>query len=119
MASFISVNDFQAKAKVRREQERILTWSDLKQNHIYQITAVRVSEGGKYDTSYILYLTDKENQKVKVWSPKNLVGELKRKEPTDIPYIISLGKEPFGTNKTLNNYDLAFEKGEKILSFFF
>ena len=118
MASFISTNVFETKAKVRREEQKILTWSDLPQNHIYQITEVEFVEDGKFGPAHILFLTDKDNRKCKVWGPKKLVKELQRKDAKDIPYMISLGQEPYGKTKTINLYDLAFEKGEEILSLF-
>ena len=118
MASFINKSVFESKAKRRREEEKILNWSELLQNVIYRINKVEVIEGGKYGTSYILFLVDIDNTKVKVWSSKKLVNELERKEAYDIPYIVSLGQEPYGKTKTINLYDLVFEKGDKILSLF-
>ena len=61
MASFISTNVFETKAKVRREKQKILTWLDLPQNHIYQITEVEFVEDGKFGPAHILFLTDKDN----------------------------------------------------------
>ena len=118
MASFINTSVFQSKAKCRREEQKILNWSELPQNLIYQITEVEVVEGSRYGTSYILFLADIENTKVKVWGSKKLISELRRKEAKDIPYITSLGQQPHGNNKTINIYDLVFEEGEEILSLF-
>ena len=118
MASFINKSVFESKAKRRREEEKVLNWSELLQNVIYRINKVEVIEGGKYGTSYILFLVDIDNTKVKVWGSKKLVNELERKEAYDIPYIVSLGQEPYGKTKTINLYDLVFEKGDKILSLF-
>ena len=118
MTSFINKSVFEIKAKRRREEEKVLNWSELSQNVIYRINEVEVIEGGKYGTSYILYLVDIDNTKVKVWGSKKLISDLERKESHDIPYIISLGQEPYGKSKTINLYDLVFEKGDKILSLF-
>ena len=118
MTSFINRSLFESKAKRRREEEKVLDWSELSQNVVYQITKVEVIEGGEYGMSYILFLADIDNNKVKVWASKKLISELQRKEPYDIPYIISLGQEPYGKTKTINLYDLAFEKEEEILSLF-
>ena len=96
----------------------MLNWSELSQNVIYRIKEVEVIEGGKYGTSYILFLIDIDNTKVKVWASKKLISELERKESHNIPYIISLGQEPYGKSKTINLYDLVFEKGDKIISLF-
>ena len=96
MASFINKSVFENKAKRRREEEKVLNWSELSQNVIYRIKEVEVIEGGKYGTSYILFLIDIDNTKVKVWASKKLISELERKESYDIPYIVSLGQEPYG-----------------------
>ena len=96
----------------------MLNWAELSENVIYRINEVEVIEGGKYGTSYILFLVDIDNTKVKVWASKKLISELERKESHDIPYIISLGQEPYGKSKTINLYDLVFEKGDKIISLF-
>ena len=118
MASFINKSVFEIKAKRRREEEKVLNWAELPQNVIYRINEVEVIEGGKYGTSYILFLVDIDNTKVKVWASKKLISDLERKESHDIPYIISLGQEPYGKSKTINLYDLVFEKGEEIISLF-
>ena len=118
MASFINKSVFERKAKRRREEEKVLNWSELLQNVIYRINTVEVIEGGKYGTSYILFLVDIDNTKVKVWSSKKLVNELERKEAYDIPYIVSLGQEPYRKTKTINLYDLVFEKGDQVISLF-
>ena len=118
MTSFINRSLFESKAKRRREEEKVLDWSELSQNIVYQITKVEVIKGGEYGTSYILFLVNIENTKVKVWGSKILISELQRKEAYDIPYMISLGQEPYGKTKTINLYDLVFEKGEKIISLF-
>ena len=118
MASFINTSVFESKAKRRREEQKILNWSELSQNLIYQITEVEVVEGSRYGTSYILFLADIDNNKVKVWGSKKLISELRRKEAYDIPYMISLGQESYGEMKPINLYDLVFKKGEKIISLF-
>ena len=118
MTTFINKSVFEIKAKRRREEEKVLNWAELTQNVIYRINKVEVIEGGKYGTSYILFLVDIDNSKVKVWASKKLISDLERKESHDIPYIISLGQEPYGKSKTINLYDLVFEKGDKILSLF-
>ena len=118
MTSFINRSLFESKAKRRREEEKVLDWSELSQNIVYQITKVEVIKGGEYGTSYILFLVNIENTKVKVWGSKLLISELQRKEAYDIPYMISLGQEPYGKTKMINLYDLVFEKGEKIISLF-
>ena len=118
MASFINKSVFESKAKHRREEEKVLNWSELLQNVIYRINKVEVIEGGKYGTSYILFLVDIDNTKVKVWGSKKLVNELERKEAYDIPYIVSLGQKPYGKTKTINLYDLVFEKGDQVISLF-
>ena len=118
MTSFINKSVFEIKAKRRREEEKVLNWAELPQNVIYRINEVEVIEGGKYGTSYILFLVDIDNTKVKVWASKKLISDLERKESHDIPYIISLGQEPYGKSKTINLYHLVFEKGDKIISLF-
>ena len=118
MTSFINRSLFESKAKRRREEEKVLDWSELSQNVVYQITKVEVIEGGEYGTSYILFLVNIENTKVKVWGSKILISELQRKKAYNIPYMISLGQESYGETKPIDLYDLVFKKGEKIISLF-
>ena len=92
---------------------RIVTEYSLSNNK-----KVEVIKGGEYGTSYILFLVNIENTKVKVRSSKLLISELQRKEAYDIPYMISLGQESYGETKPINLYDLVFKKGEKIISLF-
>ena len=118
MASFINKSLFESAAKRRREEDKVLNWADLSENIIYRITEVEVVEGGQYGTSYILYMSDRDNNKVKAWGSRQLIRDLKCKEEYDIPYIQSQGQKPLGIGKTINVYDLAFEKGEEIISLF-
>ena len=118
MASFINRSLFESEAKHRREEEKVLKWSELSENIIYRITEVEVVEGGPYGTSYILFLVDIDNTKVKAWASKKLARDLQRKERYNIPYIISLGQKPYRKGKLINLYDLVFEKGEEIISLF-
>ena len=90
MASFINKSLFESEAKRRREEDKVLNWSELPENIIYCITEVEVVEGGQYGTSYILFLVDINKTKVKAWGSKTLIRELQRKEAYDIPYMISL-----------------------------
>ena len=119
MASFIEKSTFESQAKRRREEDKVLNWSELSQDVIYRITEVEVLEDGPYGTSYLLYMSDIDNNKVKAWASKKLIRDLQRKEEYDIPYMISLGQKPYGKGKTINLYDLAFEKGEEIISLLF
>ena len=95
-----------------------MNWSELSQDVIYRITEVEVLEDGPFGTSYILYMSDRDNNNVKAWGSRQLIHDLKCKNKCDIPYIESKGQKPFGIGKTINVYDLAFEKGEEIISVF-
>ena len=118
MASFIKKSDFESQAKRRREEDKVLNWSELPENVIYRITEVEVLEDGPYGTSYILYMSDIDNNNVKAWGSRKLMCDLKSKEEYDIPYIQSQGQKSYGKGKTINVYDLAFDKGEEIISLF-
>ena len=87
----MSTSIFQAKADLQREEQKVLSWMNLPQRHIYQITKVETVESTKYGTSYILFLTERENNKCKVWSSRKLITELQEKDDFDIPYLMSLG----------------------------
>ena len=118
MASFIKKSDFESRAKHRREEDHVLNWSELPQDIIYHITEVEVNEDGPYGPSYLLHMSDQDNNKVKAWGSKKLIRDLKSKEENDIPYIQSQGQKSYGKGKTINVYDLAFDKGEEIISLF-
>ena len=118
MASFIKKSIFESQAKRRGEKDQVLNWSELSENVIYRITEVEIIEDGPFGTSYILYMSDRDNNKVKAWGSRQLIRDLKCKEEYDIPYIQSRGQRLFGVEKTINVYDLAFEKGKEIISLF-
>ena len=118
MASFIKKSIFENRAIRRKEKDKILNWSELSQNVTSCITKVEVLENGPFGTSYILYMSDKDNNNVKAWGSRQLIHDLKCKNKYDIPYIESKGQKPFGIGKMINVYDLAFEKGEEIISLF-
>ena len=118
MASFIKKSDFESQAKCRREEDKVLNWSELSQDIIYRITEVEVLEDGPYGTSYIMYMSDIDHNKVKAWGSRKLIRDLKSKEEYDIPYVQSQGQKSYGRGKTINVYDLLFEKGVEIISLF-
>ena len=118
MASFIKKSDFESRAKHRGEEDKVLNWSELSENVIYRITEVEVLEDGPYGPSYLLHMSDKDNNKVRAWGSKKLIRDLKTKKENDIPYIQSQGQKSYGKGKTINDYDLAFEEGEEIISLF-
>ena len=114
----MSTSIFQAKADLQREEKKVLSWMNLPQRHVYKITKVETVENTKYGTAYILFLIDIKKNKCKVWSSRKLIKELQEKDDFDIPYIMSLGQEPYGHNSTINSYDLVYDKGEKVYSIF-
>ena len=118
MASFINKSIFESQAKRRGEKDKVLNWSELSQDVIYRITEVEVLDDGPFGRSYILYMSDRDNNKVKAWGSRQLIRDLRCKTDYDIPYIQSRGQRSFGMGKTINVYDLAFEKGEEIISLF-
>ena len=118
MDSFIGTSIFQVKADLQREEKKVLSWMNLPQRHVYKITKVETVENTKYGTAYILFLIDIKKNKCKVWSSRKLIKELQEKDDSDIPYIMSLGQEPYGHNSTINSYDLVYDKGEKVYSIF-
>ena len=73
MVSFIKKSIFESQAKRRGEEDKVLNWSELSQDIIYCITEVEVLEDGPYGTSYLLYMSDKDNNKVKAWGSKKLI----------------------------------------------
>ena len=80
MASFINKSLFESEAKRRWEEDKVLNWSELPENIIYRITEVEVLEDGPYGTSYILFLSDIDNNKVKAWASRKLIRDLQKKE---------------------------------------
>ena len=66
-------------------------------------------------TSYFLSIIKRINSKS---GARENWSELQEKDDSDIPYIMSLGQEPYGHNSTINSYDLVYDKGEKVYSIF-
>ena len=87
MTSFIKKSIFESRAIRREEKDKILNWSELLQNVTYCITKVEVLENGPFGTSYILYMSDKDNNNVKAWGLRQLINDLKSKNIYDILYI--------------------------------
>ena len=91
MASFIEKSIFENHAKRMGEKDQILNWAELSENVIYRITEVEVVEDGPFGTSYILYMSDRDNNNVEAWGSRQLIHDLKCKNEYDIPYIESKG----------------------------
>ena len=117
-SSFVSTKVFADKVKLQREADRVLSWPELPENVIYAITRIQQRESLRYGTCWILYLTDREGNGVKVWSPYHLIADVKEKRSsTDRPYITSLGQEKI-KDKTINKYDLVFQETEEMVHLF-
>ena len=105
---FISSEDFHKK-----KETKILNWLDLSTETVYNITKISVRETPAFvdGISYILSLEDREANRLRVWGSRRLVHEIIDKRGKDERvYLISLGQERYQKNKTINNYDLTFEK---------
>ena len=118
MASFITRSAFESQAKRKREEDKALNWMELPENVIYCITEVEIIEDGPFGTSYIMHMSDINNNKVKSWGSKKLIRKLQSREPYKRPYVQSLGQKEFGKGKQINVYNLAPEKEEEVISLF-
>lgn len=106
--AFITREAFEVLAEQQRP--RILTWDLLPMGKIYKVLKIRTSVG-KFGKNYIAHISDSKKDISRVWAPARLVTDLKElRKPTDIVYIVSLGKEKF-MEKTLNKFDLVLEPG--------
>ena len=102
------------------KETKILNWSDLSTDIIYNITKIAVKDSLTFEgLSYILSLQDKDENCIRVWGTKLMVDEiLDKKKPKERVYIISLGQERYQKTKTINKYDLAFEVTKENIEIF-
>ena len=115
---FVSEEAFKEQADVQREANRIHTWEEIPKGVIFAITRIQQVHSSRFKkTCYILHLTDREDNKTRVWSPSKLITDLEKRQPTDRPFIVSLGQTKQG-KKTYNLFDLVLrEAGEEIKLF--
>ena len=116
---FVTEEDFKKQADEQREADRVRTWDELEEGVIFAITRIQQFYSTKFNkTCYILHLTDREENTIRVYSPSKLITDLKEKRtPTDRPFIVSLGQEQYG-KKTLNKFDLVLRDGQEELKLF-
>ena len=115
---FVTEEAFKEQADVQREANRIHTWEELAEGVIFAIIRIKQVHSSKFNKlCYILHLTDREENKIRVWSPSKLITDLEKKKPTDRPFIVSLGQAKY-KKKTFNQFDLVLqEAGEEIKLF--
>ena len=103
-AGFISQNNFFQKLQVKKEEEKILNWTEFPSNgEIFRIVKTKIVKT-KYGESTILHVEDSNGDSQKVWAPSKLVRDIQGKETSTI-YFTSLGQIQKDM-KTYNNYDL-------------
>ena len=103
-AGFISQDNFLQKLQVRKEEEKILNWTEFPSNgEIFRITRIENIKT-KYGESSILHVEDVNGDGKKVWAPSKLLRDIEGKESSTV-YFTSLGQVQKDT-KTYNNFDL-------------
>ena len=103
---FITKEEFCQKV----EKQKVLNWLDLREDKIFKVENFEKVEG-KYGTTAILHIVDKENIQQKVWAPSRLLTEVEKnasaKNPRSV-YFISKGQNTV-QNKTFNNFDVILK----------
>ena len=115
---FVSEEAFKAQADNERDAKTVHSWEKLEEGIIFAIIRIQDVFSTKYNTDcYILHLTDREENSICVWAPRKLITDLRKRKPTERPFIVSLGQGKF-RKKTFNKYDLVLrEAGEEIKLF--
>ena len=108
---FVDESKFGEEARIRKEKDRVLTWTELDTSKIYSIYLIeeKISEKFGHRICYILYMVDKCGEKIRVWGPLKLVSDLRGKRANQRPFIRSLGQERC-QDKLTNAYDLMYEE---------
>ena len=119
MASrFVSEQVFKTKVAEQKLADKVSNWDDLEQNTIYKVNYIHERVSEEYGICHILDLEDRDENKIRVWSPKKLIMDLKEKrKPKDQPYITSLGKGRYKKN-IVNKFDLMLEEGKEAFDLF-
>ena len=120
MASFTfpSEKTFATKVAELNAGDHALNWLDVDKTKIYVIKRIQQRFSQKYGICWLLHLADKQENFIKVWSPRKLIHELKEtKKSTQIPFIRSLGQEKIG-HKTYNQFHLAYEDAQQPYDIF-
>jgi hypothetical protein len=116
---FVDESKFGEEAQIRKEKDKVLTWTELDTSKIYTIYLIeeKVSEKFGHRICHILYMMDRYGEKVRVWGPSKLVSDLKDKELNQRPFIRSLGQDRC-QDKLVNLYDLMFEEADEGIELF-
>ena len=115
---FISLERFQVESAIRKENDKVLKWTELEKGKIYRVQEIEVVYTSRFDKKcFIALFIDQSNETVKVWIGQFLTQKLANKNPNQIPFIASLGQEKNG--KSISNlFDLCYTEGEDIYPIF-
>ena len=117
--AFVSTDEFAQKILEQKEARKVLTWSELEQNKIFKVVEVKSYDSTKFKgRCHKITLEDAEGIPTKVWGSQKLVNELLTKAPNQIPFLTSLGQEPYKAGQTINAYDLYLKEGDEVYKIF-
>ena len=117
--AFVSTDEFAQKILEQKEARKVLTWSELEQNKIFKVVEVESYDSTKFKgRCHKITLEDAEGIPTKVWGSQKLVNELLTKAPNQIPFLTSLGQEPYKVGQTINAYDLYLKEGDEVYKVF-
>ena len=89
-AGFISQDNFLQKLQVRKEQEKVLNWTELPSDgEIYRIIRIENIKT-KFGESSILHVEDVNGVGKKVWAPSKLMRDIEENKETSLHFLILL-----------------------------
>ena len=97
--SFLSDENFEQLAAIKRVTEEAIDWCDLPINTVYCVQTL-VPIQAKWGARVILELKNREGSELKVWGPSNICRDLKsglKLKGVKVAYIKSLGQKETAT----------------------
>ena len=108
---FVSSDVFEKSAALNKDPIETFPWNHLEVGKIFKVQCLETFHSARFGKPcHILTLIDSDGEKVNVWANDRLAKKLLKKDPKDIPYVLSLGQAVIGCNRRMNAFDVHFEK---------
>ena len=109
-ASFISKGKFSKLVEQKKEEEKVVRWTELDREEIFKVITIE-TKLSKYGECWLATLGDSKTNQLKNFAPAGMIKKIKReRKDNQTVYFMCLGQELNRLDKTKRNcYDLIFE----------
>ncbi len=108
---------FEKQVEEERELNLVTSWTDLPKSVIYKIILIEEKFSEDHGECFLANIHDNKNESYKIWLPARMIKLIleKREEYKDV-YFMSNGQRKISKIKKINDFDIVFENGKKIIS---